>query len=102
MKQTGIDLKRSREKAAAAAAETETEADSESEDETDGAAGGGGEEEPQGASGSSGAGRRMTEPRISTGQDQQRVQTWHSINLRGTESSALIAAVMGWTSTTQY
>ena len=71
--QTGIDLKGAREKAAVVAAETE--ADSESEDERDGAAGGGGEEDSQGASGSSGAGRRMTEPRLSTGQDQRRVQT---------------------------
>ena len=93
--QTGIDLKRAREKEVAVAAETETEADSESEDEPYGAARGGGQEESQGASGSggaewsgversgaewsgverSGAGRRMTEPRLSTGQDQLRVQT---------------------------
>ena len=51
------------------------EADSESEDEPDGEAGGRGGEESQGASGSSGAGRRMTETRLSTGHDQRRVQT---------------------------
>ena len=61
--QTGKDLKGAQEKAAEAAAETE----SESEDEPDGAAGGGGEEESQGANGYSGAGQRMTEPRLLTG-----------------------------------
>ena len=73
--QTGIELKGVQDKAAAAAVETETEADLESEDEPEGAAGGRGEEESQGASGSSRAGRRITNPRLSTGQDQQRVQT---------------------------
>ena len=60
---TGIDLKGAREKAAAAAAEPESETDSEaeSEDEPEGPPGGIGEEESQGASRSSGAGRRMTE-----------------------------------------
>ena len=100
--QTSIDLKGAREKVAAPAAETETESESDSEDEPDGDARGEGEEESQGASGSSGAGRRMNEPRVWTGLDQQRVRTHNSINLRGTESSALIAVVLGWNSTTQY
>ena len=50
--------------AAEEAAEPETEADleAESEDEPEGTAGGIGEKESRGVSGSSGAGRRMTEP----------------------------------------
>ena len=61
---TGIDLKGAREREESAAAEPGMEADleAESEDKPEGVVGGIGEEESQGASGSSGAGRRMTEP----------------------------------------
>ena len=71
----GIDLKVAQEKAAAAAVETETEVGSESEDEAEGAVGEIREEDSQGASGSSGAGWRMTEPRLLSGKDQWQVQT---------------------------
>ena len=60
----GIDWKGAQERAAVAVAEPGTEAfmDSESEDEMDGAVGGTGEEASLGASGSSGAGRKIIKP----------------------------------------
>ena len=59
--------------------------------------------ESQGASGSSGAGRRTDEHshRPTMGQENGRNKV-ANLNLIWTESSALISAVLGWNSTTQY
>ena len=108
--QTGIDLKGAREKAVTAAAEPETGADleAESEDEPERASGEIGEEESQGASGSSGAeggggergGGRLNLDFHRAGINGEYI-TQLTINLRGAESSDLIAAVLGWNSTAQ-
>ena len=66
--QAGIDLEGARKQAAVSAARSDTE----SEEESVGAARGGGGEESQGVSGYSGSGRRMIEPRPSTGQESRR------------------------------
>ena len=64
---------------------------------------GGGEEGSQGARRSSGAGRRTDEhlPRPMTGQEHDENKL-SNLNLRRTESSALIAAVLGCNPTTHY
>ena len=69
----GIDLEGVRKQAAVSATRLETESEEESAEEPIGDAGEV-EEESQGASGSSGAGRRMLEPRPLTGQESWREQ----------------------------
>ena len=67
--QAGIDLEGARKQAADSTTRWETESEEESDKETNGVAGG--EEESQGASGSSGVGRRTDErsPRLATGRE---------------------------------
>ena len=71
--QAGIDLEGARKQAAVSVTRLETDSEEELDGETTREAGGG-EEEYQGASGSSGAGRRIIEPRTLTGQESQREQ----------------------------
>ena len=100
--QARIDLEGARKRAAELTTRLETESEEESDGEPNGVAGGG-KEESQGASGSSGAGRSTNEhpPRPMTGQEHSRNKV-ENLKLRGTESSALIVAVLGWNSTTHY
>ena len=67
----------------------------------DGTVGGKGEKASLGVRGSSGAGRRMTKNLNFIGHKATAVTEVVTIKLRGTESSVLIAAVLGWNSTTQ-
>ena len=57
--------------------------------------------ERAGPVGRSGAGRRMTNNLNFIGQEATAGTEVVTIKLRGTESSVLIAAVLGWNSTTQ-
>ena len=100
--QARIDLEGARKQAAELTTRSETESEEESDGEPDRVAGGG-EEESQGASGSSGAGQRTDyhSPRPTMGQEHGGEKV-ANLNLRGTESSALIAAVLGWNSITHY
>ena len=100
--QAGIDLEESRKRAAESTTRSETESEEELDREPNGVTGGG-EKESQGASGSSGAGRRTDEHshRPTTGQEHGG-EKLANLNLRGTYPIALIAAVLGWNSTTHY
>ena len=97
-----IDLEGARKQAAESTTRLETESEEESDGEPNEVAGGG-EEESQRASGSSVAGQRTDEhsPRPSTGREHGRNKV-ANLNIRGTESSSLIATVLGSNSTTHY